>query len=68
MTVFRKGNELIIRIPKNVDLAILQRLIDFINYNELTESSQANQEDIDNLSSEINKSWWKKNKGRFLDE
>lgn len=68
MTIQRKGDELIIKLPKNINLEGLQRLIDFIEYNQLTESSVANQKDVDQLSSEVNKSWWEKNKDRLLGE
>ena len=68
MTIQRKGDELIIKLPKNINLEGLQRLIDFIEYNQLTVNSIANQEAVDNLSSETNKSWWEKNKSRLLGE
>jgi len=68
MTIQRKGDELIIKLPKNINLEGLQRLIDFIEYNQLTVNSIANQEAVDKLSSETNKSWWEKNKSRLLGE
>ena len=68
MTIQRKGDELIIKLPKNINLEGLQRLIDFIEYNQLTVNSIANQEVVDKLSSETNKSWWEKNKSRLLGE
>ena len=68
MTIQRRGDELIIKIPKNINLEGLQRLIDFIEYNQLTINSIAKQKDVDELSSEVNKSWWKKNKDRLLGE
>ena len=68
MTIQRKGDELIIKLPKNINLKGLQRLIDYVEYNQLTTNSVAEQEDVDSLSSEVNKSWWDKNKGRLLGE
>ncbi|MGB4837371.1 MAG: hypothetical protein WBP08_00125 [Saprospiraceae bacterium] len=68
MTIQRKGDELIIKLPKNIDLNGLQRLIDYIKYNQLTNNSKAKQEDVDKLSSEVNKNWWAKNKYRLLGE
>lgn len=68
MTIQRKGDELIIKLPENINLEGLQRLIDYIEYNQLTVKSVAKQEAVDKLSSETNKSWWKKNKDRLLDE
>ncbi len=68
MTIQRKGDELIIKLPKNINLKGLQRLIDYIEYNQLTINSAAKQEDVDQLSAEVNKSWWQKNKDRLLGE
>ena len=68
MTIQRKGDELIIKLPKNIDLNGLQRLIDYIEYNQLTNNSKAKQEDADKLSSDVNENWWAKNKYRLLGE
>lgn len=68
MTIERVNNEIVIRIPDIVDPEMLQRLINYLLYQEATSKSQAKQEDVDQLASEINKNWWEKNKGRFLKE
>lgn len=68
MTIERSNNEIIIRIPDIVDPDKLQRLINYLIYQEATSKSEAIQEDVDQLSSEVNKNWWEKNKGRFLKE
>lgn len=68
MTIERANNEIIIRIPDIVDPDKLQRLINYLIYQEATSKSEAVQEDVDQLSSEINKGWWEKNKSRFLKE
>ncbi len=66
MIIERANNEIIIRIPDNVDTEGIQRVIDFLIYKESTSKSKANQEDVDKLASDVNKDWWKKNKDRFL--
>jgi hypothetical protein len=66
MTIERNNNEIIIRLPGNLDTDGLQRLIDFLIYKEATLKSQAEQKAVDQLASEVNKSWWEKNKDRFL--
>lgn len=68
MTIERTKNEIIIRIPDIVDPDKLQRLINYLVYQEATSKSGAEQEAVDQLSSEINKGWWEKNKSRFLKE
>lgn len=66
MIIERTNDEIIIRISKNIDTDELQRIINFLNYKEATTNSKARQKDVDKLSSEVNKQWWKKNKHRFL--
>ena len=66
MTIQRTNNEIIIRLPGNIDTEGLQRLINFLTYKEATVNSKAKQNQVDKLSSEINKSWWQRNKDRFL--
>jgi len=68
MTIERANNEIIIRIPDIVDPDKLQRLINYLVYQEATSKSEATQEEVDQLSSQINKNWWEKNKSRFLKE
>lgn len=68
MTIERVNNEFLIRIPDIVDPDKLQRLINYLIYQEATSQSEAKQEDVDQLSSEVNKNWWEKNKDRFLKE
>ena len=38
----------------------------FLNYRESTVNSKATQEEVDKFAREVNKSWWDKNKDRFL--
>ena len=66
MTIERKNNEIVIRIPDTIDPEGLQRLIDFLLYRESTAGSKAEQAAVDRLASEVNKSWWERNKDRFL--
>lgn len=66
MTIQRQEGEIIIKIPDNVNIESLQRLVDFLTYNELTSSSSASQKQVDQLSSQVNKNWWESNKERFL--
>lgn len=49
-------------------LYLLQRLLDYLIYQELTASSQAKQSDVDALAKEVNKNWWDNNKHRFITE
>jgi hypothetical protein len=60
------SNQITITISSSVDSFGLQRLIDYIKYLEATSKSKAKQSDVDKLAAEINASWWKKNRDRFI--
>jgi len=66
MTIQHSDTEIIIRLPKNVDIEGLQRLINFLTYKELGNNSKATQTQVDDLAKAINKNWWAKNKNKFL--
>jgi copper homeostasis protein CutC len=66
MLVERTKSEIVIRVSSKVNTYGLQRLMDYLNYQELTSTSKAKQSDIDNLAKDVNKNWWDKNKQRFI--
>lgn len=66
MKIERKDNEILVRIPSNVDITGLQKILDYIKFREITSKSQASQEDIDALARESKKSWWEKNKDKYI--
>jgi hypothetical protein len=43
-------------------------MLKYIRYRERVSKSQAKQDDIDRLASDVNKQWWVENKHRFLKE
>lgn len=65
MNIQRTDNELIIRLPNNVNIDSIQRLINLLMYQEIAAKSQAIQEQADALASEANKDWWGRNASRF---
>lgn len=64
MILERTKNEILVRLPANIDLSELQEMIDFLQYKELSSLSKAKQEDADDLANEVNKSIWNKVKTR----
>lgn len=60
MIVERTNNEILVRLPSNVDLSELQDMLDYLKYRELTANSKAKQEDADKLAKEVNSSMWDK--------
>lgn len=66
MKVERKNDEIVIRISSDLDTNRLQKFLNLLRYGELTAKSNANQAQVDELASEINKNWWAKNKRKFI--
>ena len=68
MVITRENNNLVIQIPDVVDINEIQRFLNYLGYKENTSTSQATQEQVDDLAREINKNWWERNKHRFETE
>ncbi|PIY07757.1 MAG: hypothetical protein COZ18_15725 [Flexibacter sp. CG_4_10_14_3_um_filter_32_15] len=68
MNIEKQGNQFVFKVPDTADLEALQRLLNYIEYIQLTKNSKATQEDVDKLSREVNISWWERNKNRLLGE
>jgi len=66
MIVERKKDELVIRIPGKIDPDGLQNFIDYLKVKTITAKSSASGKEIALISRDINKTWWEKNKGRFV--
>lgn len=58
MILERTQDEIVVRLPANVDLTELQNMLDFLRYKELTAQSKANQTDVDEFAASVNKSIW----------
>lgn len=68
MIIERTKSEIVIRVSPKVGSYGLKRLLSYLKYLELTANSKAKQSDVDALAREVNKSWWNKNKQRFMSE
>ncbi|PZX47463.1 hypothetical protein [Algoriphagus chordae] len=66
MIIERTDDEVIIRLPSNINTEGLQNLIDFLTYKEATADSKAKQADVDTLVNEVKNGWWAKNKDRLI--
>ena len=60
MIVERSKDEILVRLPSNIDLSELQDMLDYLKYRELTANSKAKQEDVDKLAKEVNSKMWDK--------
>ena len=66
MIVERKNNEVVVRLDGSVDADSLQQTLDYLRYLELGAKSKATQEQIDELTKEVKKGWWEKNRSKFV--
>ena len=64
MILERTKNEILVRLPANVDLTELQNMLDYLKYKETTSGTKAKQKDVDELSETVNKSIWSKIKSQ----
>ena len=68
MTIERTAESIIVTLPASFDISEIQRFLDYLRFKEIASKSKATQIQIDELAREVNKSWWQKNKQRFLPE
>lgn len=64
MILERTKNEILVRLPANLDLTELQNMIDYLDYKEQTMTSKVSQKEVDELSEKVNKSIWAKFKAQ----
>lgn len=60
MILERTKDEILIRLPANIDVSELQSMLDYLQYLELTANSSATKPDVESLSEAANKSMWQK--------
>ncbi|MEI6141162.1 MAG: hypothetical protein WCP85_17975 [Mariniphaga sp.] len=62
MIVERVSIQIVIKVSKDVDASGFQRILDYLEYLEITSKSKATQKDADELADELNEDWWSKNR------
>ncbi len=65
MIITQTQDEIIIRLPKSLDVKELQRFLNYLTFKENTAKSKAKQEEVDEMARQINRTWWDRNKHRF---
>jgi hypothetical protein len=66
MIVERKSSQIVIKVSSQLDTFGFQRIMDYLDYLEITSKSKGTQDDADKLADELNENWWKKNRKRFI--
>ena len=66
MIIEKTPTEVIIRLPANVSVEGVERLLDYLTYQEAIAGSLATPDQIDTLAADVNRQWWERNKDRLL--
>ena len=66
MIVERTSNQIVIKVSPQVDTFGFQRIMDYLDYLEITSKSKATQDDADRFADELNENWWTKNRKKFI--
>ena len=66
MLIERTNNEIIFRLPADIDTAGLQRIVNYLKYKEAIRKSKGREEQANMLADESKKNWWAENKKRFI--
>ena len=68
MEIKRTNKEIVLKISPDIDKSGMEKVVEYIEYLELTAKSKAKQKDADELADELNENWWERNKDRFLNK
>jgi len=66
LTVSRENETILISIPASINNTYGEQLLDYLKVKSIADESKATDEEIVELANEINQSWWKTNKQRFI--
>jgi hypothetical protein len=62
----RTPNEILLKISPNIDKFGMERLLEYIEYLEITSDVKGKQKDADKLAEELNATWWEKNRDKYI--
>jgi hypothetical protein len=66
MIIERTDDEVIFRLPGDMDIDELQDIKDWLEYTEVTRKSKARQKDVDSLVRDVKKGRWKERETQLL--
>ncbi len=66
MIIEKTKNEIIFRLPSDMNIIELQDLADWVQYMEATRKTKAKQADVDTLVADVKKGRWMKRKPQLL--
>jgi hypothetical protein len=66
MVIEKTNDEIILRLPADIDTNGFQRIVNYLKYKEAIRKSQGTEEQANKLAEESKKRWWAENKGKFI--
>lgn len=66
MVIERTNDEIIFRLPADIDTAGFQRIVNYLKYKETIRNSKATEEQANELADESKKRWWAENRSKFV--
>ena len=62
----KTNNEIIFRLPADIDTSGFQRIVNYLKYKEAIRKSAGTEQQANKLADESKKRWWAENKQRFI--
>jgi hypothetical protein len=66
MTVERTNDEVIVRLSAAINVEELQRVLNYLTYKEVTATSEATQEEADQLARDLKEGQWAASRKRIV--
>lgn len=66
MVIEKTNNEILLRLPANMDVEVLQKIVNFLKYKEAVKNSQATEKETNSLAEESKRNWWNENKAKYI--
>ena len=66
MVIERINNEIVFRLPADIDTSGFERIVNYLNYKEAIRKSAGTEKQANELADESKKRWWAENKAKFI--
>jgi hypothetical protein len=66
MVIEKTNDEIIFRLPADIDTTGFQRIVKYFKYKEAIRKSEGTEEQANKLADESKKRWWAENKAKFI--
>lgn len=66
MVIEKTNNEIIFRLPADIDTTGFERIVNYFKYKEAIRNSKATETQANQLADESKKRWWAENKEKFI--